>query len=554
MKLHPFALRAFVVCFSLALGACGGEENPLPGAGGAGGNSPLVEVLEVAPLTLTVGVLEERAIEVRALDAEGNELDVSVYYASTDPEIALVSDQGVVTGRKKGQAMIEVRAGRKGAVVVVTVEGLATTLAVNPDSLELGVGERLRLETVARDADGADLDPSRIVWTSSDPEVVQVDESGELLATGWGEAEVTASISGLTATTAVRTLLRFEELGVGEHHTCGRTPTGVVYCWGSQEQGVLGIETEETSIPAPTEPISEGARFLRLVAGDRHACVLDGDGVVHCWGSNSGGQLGPHRQAFSATPVKIADVPPLMDLWAQGEQTCGLTVERTAICWGGRFDAPEAMEGHDFVELAPGATHVCGRTVQGETLCWGSNDRGQLGQSPETLPESDEPVPVAGIPAFDHIASGNAHVCGIGADHGRVTCWGSNGRGELGRGFTSDAEAPDETASNFAFLSLGVGGRGSCGIMDGAGAHCWGANDFGQSGTAKEEETLTVPEKVVSGNWSFVRIWTGNRHTCAVTDRNMAYCWGDAEQGQLGAPPCAAGSVCPTPQYVFGQR
>ncbi len=554
MKRHRYAWNAFLG-LALAFGACGGEPDPVDGGDGGGtGKAPPVASLEVSPLSLVVGVNEQRTIEARPLDAEGHPLDVPVFFTSADPNVALVSDTGVVTGRAKGQTLIQIRSGRQGATVAVTVEGRAAIFSVSPQSLKMGLGEEVPLDIVLQDEDGEDLSLNRITWTARDPDVAEVDEWGVVRAIGWGETEIHGAIGGLEATVELRTLLRFEELGLGEEHTCGRTPVGTVYCWGRADQGLLGFDPDgEEVMGAPVRAVGGGVRFASLAVGARHACGLDADGGVFCWGSNAAGQLGGHDQAFSIAPVAIGALPPLVALWARGDQTCGLTGSGTAFCWGDRVDGIEAIEGHGFVELAVGAAHVCGRTEAGVVQCWGSNDRGQLAQNPEVVEGSDTPILVTGIPSFARIAAGDDHVCGLGASNGRPVCWGSNGRGELGRGFVSEWGGPEVAQTPFRFDTLGLGARTSCAVATGAGPYCWGANEFRQTGAPSEDESVMVPVKVVSGSWSFIRVWGGARHTCALTQLREAYCWGAGERGQLGTLRCED-DVCAVPQPVLGQR
>src|SRR5690606_7791560 len=154
MKRHRYAWNAFLG-LALAFGACGGEPDPVDGGDGGGtGKAPPVASLEVSPLSLVVGVNEQRTIEARPLDAEGHPLDVPVFFTSADPNVALVSDTGVVTGRAKGQTLIQIRSGRQGATVAVTVEGRAAIFSVSPQSLKMGLGEEDTLDIALQDEDG----------------------------------------------------------------------------------------------------------------------------------------------------------------------------------------------------------------------------------------------------------------------------------------------------------------------------------------------------------------------------------------------------------------
>ena len=326
-----------------------------------------------------------------------------------------------------------------------------------------------------------------------------------------------------------------------------------VYCWGRGEQGELGFSSEEEITSAPTRPVGEGMLFEALAVGTSHACALDAEGAAHCWGRNDENQLGEVRVASSPEPIAIPGLPPLKALSARGSQTCGLSEEGDAYCWGGRAVPVEAVRGRGFVQVAAGAEHVCGLAEGGQVHCWGLNGSGQLGLPPEELGESEEPVLVE-TPVLKSLRSGYDHVCGIGQDGSLVTCWGSNQHGELGRGEGSEWELPDRTTNGFPFRSLALGAGLSCGLSDGAGAYCWGANGWGQTGSGLEDPALPEPARVVSGDWTFAKVGAGMRHACALTEGGEAYCWGDNSDGQLGVPDCGQDEVCPTPELVIGQR
>jgi len=44
---------------------------------------------------------------------------------------------------------------------------------------------------------------------------------------------------------------------------------------------------------------------VALAAGADHTCVLTSDGLVYCWGDNSGGQLGDGSTTARAVPVQV---------------------------------------------------------------------------------------------------------------------------------------------------------------------------------------------------------------------------------------------------------
>lgn len=543
--------------FALGLVACGqasedgeGGTGGTGGGGGGGGGTQVVD-LEVSPLSLVLGIQQERKIEVVAKDADGEKVEVPVFFRSADPEIALVAGDGTVTGRSKGQTRIEIEAGKVGAVVAVTVEGAPARLEL-PESVKVALGRTFPIDVILEDADGEDLDPAMLEWTSEDPGIAKVEE-GEVVAVGWGETVLTARVNELEAFMTVRTLLRFSEIGVARDHTCGLTTVGTVYCWGLAREGRLGFETEEWQVVAPTRAVGNGARFSALTVGSRHACALDDAGRARCWGANDAGQLGAPGESFSDSPKSVPGLLGLVAIASRGEQTCALDADGKAHCWGGPVGPqPTAVEGGPFVELAVGARHACGLAEEGKVFCWGENGLGQLGRS--DLGASEEPVEVEGLAPMRAIAAGHDHVCGITEEGSLVHCWGSNSRGELGRGSVGESGEPGQVHNPFAFKFLALGEATSCAVSEG-GTYCWGANDTNQVGSDTVDPEILVPTKIASGPWTFQKIYAGSRHTCGVTAQSEAYCWGDNSLGQLGVPSCDEETdICLYPEYLIGQR
>ncbi len=86
------------------------------------------------------------------------------------------------------------------------------------------------------------------------------------------------------------------EIGANGNHTCVRTASGEVLCFG------------ETYTPAPA-PILTGA--AKLAVGSSHECALLADGAIRCWGDQTYGQLGNHvEMASRSTAPQLAALCP----------------------------------------------------------------------------------------------------------------------------------------------------------------------------------------------------------------------------------------------------
>src|SRR5213076_1954999 len=96
---------------------------------------------------------------------------------------------------------------------------------------------------------------------------------------------------------------------------------GAAYCWGYNESGQLGVGTSEGphtcrygSCSADPVPVVTGLRWVSITAGGAHTCGLTPGGEAYCWGSNAYGQLGigtagPETcgsYACSTLPVPVA--------------------------------------------------------------------------------------------------------------------------------------------------------------------------------------------------------------------------------------------------------
>jgi hypothetical protein len=89
----------------------------------------------------------------------------------------------------------------------------------------------------------------------------------------------------------------------GLEHECVLDTEGTAWCWGSNEQGQLGIGAA-TSAAVPTR-VRGGLRFRWLTAGDAHTCAVTTDAHLYCWGANHSGQLGAGGRTGVTEPTRI---------------------------------------------------------------------------------------------------------------------------------------------------------------------------------------------------------------------------------------------------------
>lgn len=208
--------------------------------------------------------------------------------------------------------------------------------------------------------------------------------------------------------------------------------------------------------------------FVTQVAvGRAHACALDDETQVHCWGANVGGALGggdPDDEEPRIVDVGYSHISVGSPIGG-GEENCGLQSTSTT-------------------------SNTCG--IRGrELVCWGYNSDGMLGSN-MVHGCLLEPTRVSDETGWSHVDLGRNHGCGIRDE--QVYCWGNNERGQCGR--DSDAETLPigavEGLPERDFISVSSGTTHSCAVASDGSVYCWGFNREAQLGDEGQFETGPV--------------------------------------------------------------
>jgi alpha-tubulin suppressor-like RCC1 family protein len=201
-----------------------------------------------------------------------------------------------------------------------------------------------------------------------------------------------------------------------------------------------------------------------------------------------------------------------------------------------------------FRSITAGADHSCGITTSSQAYCWGNNFTGQLGST-----GGNSPVPrlVAGNLSWWNLSAGLDYTCGVTNDD-RAYCWGYNGYGKLGTGGVqaSVAATPTPVANDHSWRLVRAGVDHTCGITTRNVAYCWGNNDHYQLGDGTRWRHTTPVRVQHDLQWRWIT--PGQRHTCGVTTDSKAWCIGDNNSGQIG--DSTAISVRKTLVQVYGGR
>ena len=133
-------------------------------------------------------------------------------------------------------------------------------------------------------------------------------------------------------------------------------------------------------------------------------------------------------------------------------------------------------------------------------------------------------------------------------------CWGSNVDHILGPtapercgdvGSVPCSSLPVDVSLPERVVQLSSGTGHACALTETAALYCWGANQSGQAGIVGRS-TLNSPAKLdFRLDGSVVAISSGGIQTCAITSRQLAYCWG-ADLLSIGQNDTRHGQIEPT--------
>ena len=198
--------------------------------------------------------------------------DKSVTWASSNESVATVvgdsNGAATVTLHQAGSAVITARSSSNGSVyascsVIVRATKVAD-ISLNETFLSLEPGDRETLTATLRsDTDGVAPDNQTVTWSSSDPNVATVDNSGTVVAVGAGTAAITVLTEdqGKTATCVVRVWKKV---------------TGV-----SLDQTTLGLNVgESTSLTATAAPGGAANRNVSWSSSANAVATVDAAGRV----------------------------------------------------------------------------------------------------------------------------------------------------------------------------------------------------------------------------------------------------------------------------------
>ena len=173
-------------------------------------SSPLTSV-QITPASATVA--QQTAIQFNAIgtfaDGSTENLTNSVSWTSSPSSVATVSDtagtSGLANGIAPGPATITALfAGKVGTASLTVTNAELTSITITPSDSSIASGGSQQFTAIGNFSDGSTEDlTTQVSWTSSSVNVAAIDSRGLANAADSGTTTITASMNGVTGTTAL---------------------------------------------------------------------------------------------------------------------------------------------------------------------------------------------------------------------------------------------------------------------------------------------------------------------------------------------------------------
>lgn len=293
---------------------------------------------------------------------------------------------------------------------------------------------------------------------------------------------------------------------------------GSVRCWGRDASGELGDggSSGEQLKPVPVPGVQD---VTQIGLGAGFSCAVTGDKHVTCWGT--GRILGDGKRYEKLKPTRVPSVDDVAEIAVSGVLVCARTTKGGVTCWG--TEKPVRVDGANAAEVAVASTHVCTRSAAGAVSCTGDTLWSKPGPDGFASP---------GVSGAEQLVTGDGFACALGKG-GKVSCWGRNEMGQLGRAPDMDSHATAVDVPGLGSVKkLSAGETQTCALDANGSVTCWGNNSEGELGIGKTSSDER-PTKM-TGLSNVVEVCLASIHGCARTAGSDVYCWGTNTSGQLG--------------------
>lgn len=277
--------------------------------------------------------------------------------------------------------------------------------------------------------------------------------------------------------------------------------------------------------------------------------------IILAWGSGEDGQLGIGNieEKDWVCSINALDNQRVSAVVAGSRNSLAICEDGKLFTWGwnqrGTLGNPpesktqsipsqvKALSNVKIVQAAIGGWHCLAVDDQGRAYAWGGNEYGQCGEEPERKDDNnrtlrrDIVIPQRCAPKLSvrQVAAGGTHSVVLTRD-GHVWTWGQ----PWPPGDIKQISTPVRVQGLEKVRLIAVGAFHNLALLEEGMLWAWGNNEYGQLGTGDTQpRSQPIPVQGLSG-LTLVDIAAGGWHSTALTDDGEVYGWGRGEHGRLG--------------------
>ena len=279
-----------------------------------------VASIDVVPETVTLTAIGQLAqLEATARDANGHPVYVDIGFESSEPTVAAIDDDGVVTGLRNGMTTVTASTGSVSITATVTVMQVLAGITMAPDNVELtAIGQSAQLEVGAVDANGMPMAVD-VSLSSSNPAIASVNAAGVITAQANGAATITGGIGSVSRSVTVTVDQRVASVSIA--------PTDISHL------DTIGVTVQLIAVARDANGHAMNVEF-DWDSSDPSVATVDGTGLVTAQGdglaeirAGSGGYSDALRFDLSLRRAAQVTVTPPSSLLEAFDATVQLEVE-----------------------------------------------------------------------------------------------------------------------------------------------------------------------------------------------------------------------------------
>ncbi len=393
-------------------------------------------------------------------------------YKSLNTNIVTVSDTGLITAVKYGDARIEVTNIETGNTATVIVKVVREGDISNP-KIKSGIDFNIALK-----ANGT-------VWSWGYNEYGQLGTNDNVRKLEPSKIEIDNVV----------------DIACGNNHTLFLKEDGTVWATGLNNYGQLG-NNKTTNSNTPVQ-VTGLKNIIRITAGANHSLALDSDGTVYAWGYNGYGQLGDTTTTRRSIPVEVRKLTKIKEISAGNHSSIALDIDGNVYVWGlntsgqlglgtktNVLEATKLTSVSNILQIESGINYNLLVTESGEVYSFGINGSGQLGNG--TTTNSLTPVKVkladgTDLTNIESVSAGTKHVLAKTYD-GTAYGWGLDSNYQFGDEVTITRLNPEPIKYSEAsdiiteILEVDAGDTHSSIVKEDGTVWVTGKNSYGQLG------------------------------------------------------------------------